>query len=415
MIRARALAPLVFRVSAALALVGCYRDFVIEPPPGRDAGRVVVPDSGPPPPPPDAGWREPTGICVEPTGVDLLLVIDDSASMAEEQASLAAEIPRMISALVDPPDDDGDGLPDWTAVADLRVAVITTDMGSAGFDVPTCGSGTFGAMFGDDAVLRTRGELAACASPRPPVFTFAAGDVGAADALACVATVGTSGCGFEQQLDATLKALAPSAPAPYTAPTYDPPRFFAGTLGHGDGANAGFVRDGSLLAVVIVTDEEDCSVRDPDLLNPISPRYGSTDLNLRCFTFPDALHPVERYVDGLVALRADRPDLLALGVIAGIPVETAVELPGPDDFDAILDHPDMVERIDPEMPTRLVPSCSVPGRGLAFAPRRLVRVAAGLGEGRSTVQSICQADFTPAVTPIVRMIARRACHAREIL
>ena len=29
-------------------------------------------------------------------------------------------------------------------------------------------------------------------------------------------------------------------------------------------------------------------------------------LNLRCFMYPGALHPVDRYIDGLLALRAER-------------------------------------------------------------------------------------------------------------
>ena len=398
-------------LGVSVALGGCYREYTLVD--RLDASARPPVDAGPA----DTRWREPTGVCTGPAPVDLLFVIDSSNSMAEEQASLVAELPRLVSQLVDPPDVDGDGAPDWRAVSDLQVGVITTDMGSGGYSVPTCESGTFGRDFGDDGILLDRVDLGipGCVGTSPSIFRFAGGDPAAfASELACVASVGTGGCGFEQPLEAALKALSPSAPAPYTRSDYAPPIFFAGTLGHGDRENLGFVREHSMLAVVILTDEEDCSVRDPELLDPASPRYGAADLNLRCFSFPDAVHPAERYVDGLLALRAHRPDLFALAVIAGVPVEAASERPSAADFAAILEHPAMLEQVDPSMPTRLVPSCNVPGRGIAFPPRRLVQVAAGVGEGRATVQSICQEDLSPVVTAIARLVTRRACQGYEV-
>jgi hypothetical protein len=72
----------------------------------------------------------------------------------------------------------------------------------------------------------------------------------------------------------------------------------------------------------------------------------------------------------------------------------------------------MQETIDADMPTRLRPSCDVPGRGQAFAPRRLVQVASALNERGATgiVQSICQSDFTPAFYAITRAIAGALTH-----
>jgi hypothetical protein len=85
-----------------------------------------------------------------------------------------------------------------------------------------------------------------------------------ASAVACIGALGTSGCGFEQQLEVALKAVTPSAAALWTREGYVPPRFISergelsGVTGQGDRANAGFLRAGSVLAVVLVTDEEDC-------------------------------------------------------------------------------------------------------------------------------------------------------------
>jgi len=409
-------------LAALVLLTGCYTEVSIDDPDGSpppfDAARFV--DAGPG----DAGDTDagrsdagepsefvpPEGKCGEATGVDLLLLVDNSNSMTEEQESLAAELPALVRSLIEPPDSDGDGEPDWLPIADLRIGVITTDMGTGGFAVPTCARSDFG----DDGVLRTEGrtDLLGCMATYPSFLTFepAIDDpTDYASDVACVATTGTGGCGFEQPLEAVLKALSPDAPTAYTRPDYVPPAFFGGTDGHGLGANAGFVRVDTLLAAVLVTDEEDCSAADPDLYNPSSAVYGSTDLNLRCFAHPEAVHPIERYVNGLAALRADRPDLLALGLIAGVPADLAVSQPRDADFERILSDPRMVEQVDPGMPTRLVPSCNVPGRGLAFPPRRLVRVAQRLTGFRSTVQSICQEDFSPAAEAIARLIGTRAC------
>jgi hypothetical protein len=384
----------VTRAVAILALslaAGCYsRTYVLDDPDAasrRDAGSPPLDAE------PDGGrvWVEPTAECTEPAGVDLLFVVDGSNSMTEEQDSLAAALPALVTSLVMPPDLDGDGEPDWLPVPSLHVGVVTPDMGSGGHDAPTCGGGTLGLDFGDDGLLLTRsGPRPGCAPTYPSIFRFMGGDdpIAFTNDVACVTTVGVGGCGFEQQLEAMLKALSPAAPTAYTSASYVPPIFFRDTLPHGDRENAGFVRDDTLLAVIMVTDEEDCSARDPSLFDPRSPRF-DPNLNLRCFSYPETLHPIERYVEGLLALRIQRPDLVAFGLVAGIPVDAPhPPLPTRADYDAILAHPAMQEMIDPGDPTRLRPSCDVVGRGEAYPPRRLVRVAASLGQGRATVQSI---------------------------
>jgi hypothetical protein len=317
-----------------------------------------------------------------------------------------------VRQLVEPPDRDGDGALDWLPITDLQVGVITTDLGTGGFAVPTCSD----AARGDDGVLRTvaRPERPDCAPSYPSFLRYQPGGAVTPEALAfdlaCVAEVGTGGCGFEQTLEAALKALSPAAPTSYTGASYIAPSFSGGTRGHGDGLNRGFVRDDTLLAVLVLTDEEDCSARDASLFDPSSPDYGATDLNLRCAVHQDAaLHPIERYVTGLRALRAGRPDLLAFAVIGGVPADLAEPVASDDGYARLLADPRMAERIDPEAPSRLAPSCDVAGRGLAFPPRRLVHVARGLGAARSTVQSICQESLAPATGAIARLLGARAC------
>ncbi len=355
------------------------RDAGVVPP--RDAG-VLLPDAGSP--------------CTEASSVDMLFMVDNSGSMAEEQASLTVQFPRLVRGLATG-DRNADGVEDTLPIHDLHFAVITSDMGNGGFPVPPCAT-----TFGDDGILVTRGNTgtAGCMAEYPPYLGFMPpGDTArfAAD-FACVARAGTGGCGFEQPLEATLKALTPST---------SPITFNFGTVGHEDRENAGFVRANSLLAVVLMTDEEDCSVIDPELFNPPSTVYPG-DLNLRCFRYPSAVHPVGRYIDGFRALRSDRPDMFVLGVIAGIPPDL-VRDPARADFDAILADPRMQEEIDTgAMMTRLTPSCNVPGRGLSFPARRLVQVAQAFG-AQSVVQSICQEDFGPALDAIAARIGDHAC------
>jgi hypothetical protein len=394
--------PVLMFAISSLLIAGCYESLPVNDPDGS-------------PPPWDGGVTLPDPEdCTEATGVDLLFVVDNSNSMAEEQASLAAELPNLVAALVSPPDDDGDRRPDWQPIPDLQVGVITPDMGTGGHLVPTC----MFSDFGEDGVLRTVGnpDLPGCMGTYPPFLDFvAAADdpLAFASDVTCVAQAGTGGCGFEQPLEAMLKALSPNMPTAYTSASYTAPRFFRDTPPHGSGANAGFVRDDTLLAVVIVTDEEDCSASDLDLFDMSSAEYPG-DLNLRCFLHGDrALHPISRYIDGLVALRARRPDLLAFALIAGIPVDLAIDAPSDVHFASILADPRMEERVDPTASNRLIPSCNVVGRGVAFPPRRLVSVAQGIGAGRTTIQSICQASFRPAAAAIARLFGRRACRTFE--
>ncbi len=337
------------------------------------------------------------GVCCTPTSsrVDILFMVDNSNSMAEEQASLAAEFPRLVTALTTG-DLDGDGTADFPAVSDLHLGVITADMGTGGFTVPTCPDSDHG----DDGILRTEGNtgISGCAASYPRFITYGTGDdpVAVAEDLTCVAAMGTNGCGFEQQLEAVLKATTPSTSSI---------GFHGGTRGHADGANAGFLRADSLVGLVLLTDENDCSAADGDLFNPSSPTYGATDLNLRCFGHPAALHPIGRYVDGLRAAVGD-PDRLVFGAITGVPVDLVSD-PGAIDYATILSDARMEERVDPTHPSRLAPSCNVPGRGFAFPPRRIVEVARDLeaGGAASVVQSICQESFSPAIGAILDRLA----------
>ena len=229
-----------------------------------------------------------------------------------------------------------------------------------------------------------------------------------ASTLSCVANLGTAGCAFEQQLEAPLKALTPENPEAWTRAGYTPARFYdaesglPGILpGHGGGVNGGFLRPNSTLALVVLSDEEDCSVSDYSLFGTDS-RFSSVPANLRCNTYrndPSIVYSTSRYVEGFLGLRRD-PSQLVFAVIAGIPPETE-SAAAAGDFASVLSHPNMAPRADASG-AMLEPSCST-ANGLAFPPIRMVEVASGLAaQGASvSVSSICNASFGLAINAVI--------------
>lgn len=325
----------------------------------------------------DGTGEDPTVVLdFEPSGtppIDIVVLVDNSGSMAEEQAVLALRFADALAELLDPPLDPYTGRPTHPPVEDLNLAVISPDMGTAGHELWTC-SRPFG---GDQGCFLHEPRLPGCAAAYPAFLSRNPSNADsypvsrlAAD-FACVATLGTSGCGFEQPLAAMQAALTPPNSG-------------------SSGCNAGFLRPDSILVLLFVTDEDDCSVRPehPEMFD-----QDRTDLghpNLRCFLWPEFVTDVETFVAAFRGLRSD-PGRLVLNLIIGVPPD-APQCIGPGDtLDACLSAPEMVEMIDPVVPTQLLPSCSTE-MGLAFPPRRLVRLAQAFGR-QAHVDSICGRDW----------------------
>lgn len=221
--------------------------------------------------------------------VDVLFMIDNSSSMTPKQRVLAQAIPKFIQRI------DATG-------ADYHIGVITSDIGTLppgggafpGQNDPSCATPS-----GDDGLLQARPCTSrmqnptqeftqACASLCPdssfvPSDRFIAktngvhnisghaGDPTAPQkAFQCIGLVGDAGCGVEGQLESARRSLD----------------------GHRS-ENSGFLRNDSVLAVIFITDEDDCSVQlaqranlspldmscDPS--NP-DPAYGCYNLDYRC-------------------------------------------------------------------------------------------------------------------------------------
>ncbi len=235
------------------------------------------------------------------TDVDLLLVVDNSGTMAEEQVQLGIALPAFLNELASSGELPG-----------LHVGVVTSDLGAGPYNISGCDGD------GDDGVLQAPASCGVTGRylsderlDGERVRNYAGG---LGDAVACLAQVGTEGCGFEQHFEAMRRALSGER-----------------------SDNVGFLRDDALLVVVVVADEDDCSVRDPALFDPGNASLGH--LPFRCTSegvlcegsAPDQfgtyvgcapnelsgyLHPMGRYRDFLASLKAD-PGQVVLITLTG--------------------------------------------------------------------------------------------------
>jgi hypothetical protein len=379
--------------------------------------------------------------------IDLLFMVDNSGSMREEQAALKAEFPNLIRVLtsgdIDPTDDVPSNFP---PVTDMHLGVVSSDLGLSGINgIPLCmGLGSDGTM----ADVRT----CAPGSPFPRFLEFSPSEGEDAVALGqqlatefgCVADLGTMGCGFEQQLENTLKAVWP---ADNTDVWFLPDPMNFGGMGQGgpSGANGDFIRndpnDGlSLIAIILVTDEEDCSSGNMSHFRPDNGTLAADDplkqqgLNTRCFYeamldrdtaldgIQNNLYGPGRYVQALRALRPGNEKLVIFAAIAGVPPELVEESdlnnvnfgePAQANafYDSILADSRMIEAVSDRgtaevADDNLVPSCDRGENAKAYPPRRIIEVARGFG-ANGIVQSICQDKFTPAINQIIKVIAKQ--------
>lgn len=187
-------------------------------------------------------------------GIDFLFIIDNSGSMADEQANLISSFPGFISSIETKAaeleaDDfhimivDTDGSSNPLQAACLMQCQI---MGTCPTN-PTCeftcpdSVGTGKTEDGAAAPCNVQGDQNYMLDDQPDL----------AETFACIANVGTDGSGGELQVRALISAIS----IEYNEP---------------DGCNEGFMRDDSILVVTIITDEED-SPDDPAGSSPGDP------------------------------------------------------------------------------------------------------------------------------------------------
>ena len=165
--------------------------------------------------------------------VDVLFLVDDSFSMATAQATLRQGFARFVAALRNRPE----GLPN------LHIAVISSDMGAGDGTISGCaGTGKGGAFQYRPSGTCTSTGLQGGATFISDVDGVKNYTGNLEDVFGCIAALGEAGCGFEQPFAAITRALGTDGAAPVE--------------------NLGFLRPDADLAIVLLSNEDDCSVLD---------------------------------------------------------------------------------------------------------------------------------------------------------
>jgi hypothetical protein len=345
--------------------------------------------------------------------LDILFVVDDSDSMAEEQEQLANGLPALFDRL-----QGAAGLPD------LHVGILSTDVGAQP-DIPGC------EVPGDDGALQfafdesdgscTDGSLVLDGSfvSDAPSATPGARDTNYTGSLTgvlgCMIQLGTGGCGFEQPLEAMRLAFE-----------------------HPD--NAGFLRTDAVLAVVFLTDEDDCSAFAPDMFDPAQ---AGTDSALgplasfRCFEFgvecnPDAprvlgeksecaprpespyMHHSQEFADFLKGLKPDPRQIVVAGIVGLDPED-------PDAPLVVVQEERVIGTVFDLEPACVRTESSGPGGPRVVteaAPAVRLRFFLDAFPERSALSSICEEDAGDALdrvgTLVARTVGRRWCLSPDV-
>lgn len=307
---------------------------------------------------------------------------------------LAAAMPSLVGAMTDP---EG-----FAGIDDMRLAVVTSDMGLSWGGHPYGeGDGWPGTLpcteVGDDGAFQTYpegttvvigGEEVECPDSSG---SWIESDTESPDAdltlrVACLAQQGTGGCGWEQQLSSASRAV------------------------HRDG-KAGFVRDDALLAVIVVSDEDDCSLKDGPSMFATFETQGEVPVSLKraCAYHQEFLYSVEHYTEDFRTAKGGAVNGVFFGAVVGAPQGPACEGFG-DEISGCLETEEMqLVDVDPSEVTWFLPACTrdegVEQVTKAYPARRMVELAIELGE-YGYVSSICDADWSGAMDDIGHALAK---------
>lgn len=276
-----------------------------------EAGTIHVgpiPDAAPPICGVDAG-RKPV------TKVDLLFMIDNSASMADKQEVLARTVPDLVNRLVNPVcvdpvtfaqvgmrDANGNcaaGQVDFPPVNDIHIGIISSSLGGHGADVigssKVCDDvtdlqrGRTDPHNNDAGHLLSRGEGVTTFQGKGFLNWNPSG--GGANTPSGINTsfasmvkgIGQHGCGYEASLEAIYRFLIDPNPHESIAVTPDLNSVGLAMRVGTDKAllqqRADFLRPDSLVAVIALTDENDCSIMDGGQnFYPLLPSVGAQSI-----------------------------------------------------------------------------------------------------------------------------------------
>jgi hypothetical protein len=264
--------------------------------------------------------------------IDLLFMIDNSISMADKQAILAEAVPLLVTRLITPlcvtacndanctaaemrdgrasnppvyADANGKcaggGAPEFSPIKDIHVGVITSSLGSHGAagakDVCVTPSDNDHAhLLGE--IRNSRDKVMPALQPydgngflkwdsaakyKPP--GDAVGQAFTDKFTAMVTSAGEHGCGYEASLEAWYRFLIdPEPPGNVVLPKLDNGMTASQAIVQDVdpvvlAQRAAFLRPDSLVAIVMLSDENDCSIQDTGygwLIARAAPMYRST-------------------------------------------------------------------------------------------------------------------------------------------
>jgi hypothetical protein len=319
---------------------------------------------------------------------DILFLIDDSPSMSDKQDNLRRNFPNFIKRL----EGIQGGLPN------VHIGVVTSDLGSGPTQLNAqCYPG------GKRGVLRTGTNCGL--DPNSRFITSLNNETQnnftgkIADVFSCMAAAGDMGCGFEHQLQAIRVAL------------YD--------VGSGnEHLNKGFLRDDAYLAIIILTDEDDCSAEQTSDLFTDDTTFAGTTPSFRCaqvghtctppnpigeFSTPlkqckpkdmGRLISVNDMIQSIRKLKSNPDQQIVVAAITGIAADpdTALYRYGKPAGSTDIDY---------------LPICEGSGsNGKATASLRIQQFVNAFGANGS-LHSICDNDFGPAMDIIGMKLAAK--------
>jgi len=335
--------------------------------------------------------EDPEQLCIEGTcydvlsqatsyisnSIDILFVVDNSGSMAGEQDQLGKSFSAFATALEE-------------RFEDYHIAVVTTGKKSGA--CPACDAsivkncvnetgehGRFQDRLGHITWDVDNANFDFTSDPTCRVVTKnnkecfynIAQERG-------IALVGTQGCGYERGLAAMKRALSKELLGTY---------------------NDGFLRDGAMLAVVVISDEDDCG--EVGEVYELTPDGGNICYFAAKGVGPEGetVHPddpnekpyeltsVEEYRDFLVKLKGDRPGMVKFTAITGV-----------KDINDL-----STTTIEYEMGAHnrweIITACTAPGCTGAYCfaepGTRYIEMAQAFGLGiNGQVDTICQDEFS---------------------
>jgi hypothetical protein len=326
-------------------------------------------------------------------GLDLLIVIDNSESMAAIQSLLSTSIYTLIDSLTNPTPD---GL---FPLENIRVAVVTSDMGLQYGEKDSNEHGPIGdnARFQTampESVTLPDGTIAKCPAldssySYAKTYVWDPPNVNLATQAACLTVQDTDGHEIQQPLEAALRALT-------------------------DSEQPVFIEDSHLLGILVVSDSEDCSIASKDLFSTDAFTEGpvSDGLAVSGCNMPDSNHlfDTSRYWSKLAEVKGNYLPVF-FSAIVGVPPGEKCEGRG-NELGECLDDPAMEYKIqtvgdDEDQYVHVSPACKLLDGDTeiisAHPARRMVSVAQDFDHNGS-VHSICNEDWSGAIDHLARDI-----------